>query len=105
MRATRQLRNKLLHIDLIKVGTKLGQLGHAAGEPIVRKVKLDPRGDLVAQIRDAAENAPYLAPDADPIEGNIFGWFLQCGTDGTFERAIQSFRTANAILDRLSWVP
>jgi len=81
MRATRQLRNKLLHIDLIKVGTKLGQLGHAAGEPIVRKVKLDPRGDLVAQIRDAAENAPYLAPDADPIEGNIFGWFLQCGRD------------------------
>jgi len=44
-------------------------------------VKLDPADDLAAQIRDAAENAPYLTPDADPIKGNIFGWFLQCGME------------------------
>jgi len=105
MRATRQLRNKLLHIDLIKVGSKLGQLGHAPGEPIVRKVKLDPTGDLVAQLFAAAENAKYLAPDTDPIQGNIFGWFLQCGADGTFERAVQSFRAAIVIVNRLRDVP
>ena len=75
-----------------------------AGKPIVGMVNSDPTGDLAAQIRDAAENAPYLAPDADPIEG-ASSLVPAVRHGGTFERAIQSFRTANAILDQLSCVP
>ena len=74
------------------------------GSRSVGMVNSDPTGDLAAQIRDAAENAPYLAPDADPIEG-ASSLVPAVRHGGTFERAIQSFRTANGILDQLSCVP
>ena len=99
LRKVRQARNKLLHGAMTKLREKLGELGHTHGAMKVRKLEGELTVDrLVKEVR----TAPLLAPTA-PDVGNLMGWLIQCGIDGTFEQAGKSFHAAIRVLDRLAW--
>jgi hypothetical protein len=94
LRLCRQLRNEVLHSDFCEARKKLSELGAGAGTT---------RGNVVA-LRLYKGSAVTVAETSTTDAGGIFGWFLEAGTSGDFERAADAFKKAGGIIDRLAWV-
>ncbi len=106
----RQLRNKILHCNFSVAREKLAELGAKPRAGGVRKVdlaELSPAG-MLFKTRDAIAGKPdtSVAVAASPTTdaGNVFGWLLEVGEAGDLLAAIEAFRGAAAIVDRLAVV-
>ena len=104
----RQLRNKVLHTDFYAARKKLNQLGVATQSGGVRK--LDIPVVSVAEISHklsaakAGTEGELVANTSSTDSGSVYGWFLEAGAAGDFEKASNAFKSAAAIADRLSTI-
>jgi hypothetical protein len=59
---------------------------------------------LPKKILDAKEGKEgiYVSDTADTGAGGIFGWFMEIGAAGDFEKAASVFKTAAVLVDRLA---
>lgn len=98
----RQLRNKLLHADFHAARGKLSKLDGGSESAGVRMVKLDAGREvehLMQLAADAATAGSTVASTGSTVEGTVFGWLLEFGLSGEFERASQAFARASAMID------
>jgi hypothetical protein len=107
LRLSRQLRNKILHCDFHAARNKLKKPGIDTPRGDVKKA--DVRGlsgsQMVEKIADLVASVPgtfdYVA-DAKVGAGIVFGWLLEAGLAGDFNKATEVFARAAAIIDRLA---
>jgi len=108
LRVCRQLRNKVLHSDFHAARGKLNELGVKTPSGEVKKVDIrDVSGTEVSgRVCDAAEGMPgtfqYVADTSSTDSGGVYGWFLEAGQAGDFQKASDAFKNAAAIIDRLA---
>lgn len=108
LRVCRQLRNKVLHTDFHAARGKLNELGVKTPSGEVKKLDIhDVSGaEMSTKVRDAAEGIPgtfqYVADTSSTASGGVFGWFLEAGQAGDFQKASNAFKSAVAIVDRLA---
>jgi hypothetical protein len=104
---SRQLRNKILHCDFLAVRNKLRALGADPQRADVKKIDIAGMSgvEMAAKIAAVASNTPgtfeYVA-DNKPAPGAVFGWLLEVGAAGDFQRAVDCFARATEIVDRLA---
>lgn len=104
----RQLRNKVLHCNFRAARGELEKLGMETPRGDVKKVILAGLSPvpLIEKIRGAVVGVKGTFEDVadtsstDP--GSVFGWLLELGAAGDFLKASEAFRSAAAIVDRLS---
>lgn len=106
LRLCRQLRNKVLHADFCAARSKLNESGVETPPGGVKKIDLftATSAELPKKILDAkagTEGTP-VADTSFTNAGGVFGWFLEAGTSGDFEKASKAFKGAAAIIDRLA---
>lgn len=104
----RQLRNKILHCNFSVARETLVKLGKVPQSSGVRRVDL--AGLNGAQM--LAKTKAAMAGDQGTFEnvsvsattspGNVFGWLLEIGQGGDLPKAVQAFRDAAGIIDRLA---
>ncbi|MDE2149255.1 MAG: hypothetical protein KGJ55_05350 [Gammaproteobacteria bacterium] len=103
----RKLRNKILHCNFSVAREKLGGLGVATQSGGVRKLKLAGLSEeqIAEQLKAASANVPgtfdLVADTKTKDPGSIFGWLLEMGSAGDFQRAADAFKVAAAIVDQL----
>jgi hypothetical protein len=108
LRLCRQLRNKVLHSDFHAARGKLNELGVKTPSGEVKKLAIhDVSGtEMSKTVRDAAEGMPgtfqYVSDTSSTGSGGAFGWFLEAGQAGDFQKASSAFKSAVAIVDRLA---
>jgi hypothetical protein len=105
LRLCRQLRNKVLHADFHAARGKLNELGIATPSGEVRSVKVQvlTRDAVIDQIQRAiAGTEGVLVADTTARESGVFGWFVEAGVAGDFQKASDAFIRASDILDRLA---
>jgi hypothetical protein len=105
LRLCRELRNKVLHSDFRAARDKLNELG--AGTPSGGVKKLDVSGLPEAEIMEKiggliAGTEGTFVSDTSSVAGGVFGWFLEAGSAGDFQKATDAFKRATAIVDRLT---
>jgi hypothetical protein len=106
LQTCRQLRNKVLHCDFPKARSKLHELGAPKVRGGIRQFRFNsqtPEG-IAKDLEDAAPGrvaGREVADMTSKAEANIYGWLLELGTAGDFQRAADVFRVACGILDRL----
>lgn len=104
----RQLRNKVLHCNFRATRDKLEDLGTETRRSDIKKVVVSGLSGpaVVAKIRGAVAGLEgtfeYVADTSSTDPGSVFGWLLELGAAGDFRKAIDAFRNAAAIIDRLS---
>jgi hypothetical protein len=100
----RQLRNKVLHADFHGARRKLQQIDGKESPSMVRVVKLQEGGEL-EQLRAIAESPKALGAlvgaTSSTQEGTVFGWLLEFGLSGEFQRAFEALEAATLIVERL----
>ena len=106
LRLCRQLRNKLLHTDFREAREKLHAIGVETASAGVKKVDI-PDVSLRAisdKIRalQAETDGTVVADTSSTANGTIYGWFLEAGASGDFQKASDVFRVASEIIDRLA---
>lgn len=106
LRLCRELRNKVLHTDFCAARKKLGELGHAL--PSGRVVKIDLSEKVTAEevrskmeVMKAGKEGVWVADTKSTGEGGVFGWFLEAGAGGDFQKAADAFKKAEGIVERL----
>lgn len=108
LRLCRQLRNKVLHTDFRAARDKLGKLGLESSPGDV--VKLDLSVATVSEVPKKIEAAKVgkegtrVADTPTTDAGSVFGWFLEAGASGDFDKATTAFKNAAAIVDRLATI-
>lgn len=107
LRLCRQLRNKVLHSDFCAVRDKLGDLGHAPPSGSVVKIGLSDKvtvagGASKIEAVKAGTEGVRVADTKSTGEGGLFGWLLEAGNSGDFEKAADAFKKAEGIVERLS---
>lgn len=106
LRLCRQLRNKVLHTDFRAVRDKLNELGIET--PSGEVVKIDIPVVSVAEISKkicaakAGMEGTFVANTPSTDLGSVYGWFLEAGCAGDFEKASNAFKSAATIVDRLA---
>ena len=106
LRLCRQLRNKVLHSDFRAARDSLSELGFASSPGGV--VKIDLPVVTVAELErkiKAAKAGTEGVPVAETLStdaGSVYGWFLEAGRPGDFDRAIDAFKLAAVIVERLA---
>lgn len=98
---SRFLRNKVVHGNFSKAKEILIGLGYDVPNGGVMDVPLDMAaagGSIVAAIHNAV---PARVADTSTKDGHIFGWLLECGGARIFPTAIEVFRKATDIVERL----
>lgn len=104
----RQLRNKLLHGNFSVAREKLEQLGSEPRQGHVKKVDISKltAAAKVEKIGLASTGVPgtfeYVAETSSHSAGGIYGWLLEMGSAGDFEDAVDAFKKAIAVIDRLA---
>ena len=104
----RQLRNKVLHCDFRAARSKLEDLGYEASGGRVKAVDVSEVSgtSLVDKIHAAVEGVEgtfkYVAETGSTEFGSVFGWLLELGAAGDFCKAVEAFKNASAIVERLS---
>ena len=97
---------KVLHTDFRAARDKLNELGIETPSGGVTKVDVP-----VASIEAVAEKirgvkagteGTSVADTPSTDAGSVYGWFLEAGSAGYFEKASDAFRKAAAIVDRLA---
>jgi len=107
LRLCRQLRNKVLHSDFRAARGKLNELGIETPSGEVKKIDIPvvTIAEVSRKVREATEGVQgsfeYVA-DRSSSSGDVYGWFLEAGSAGDFEKASNAFRQAVVIVDRLS---
>jgi hypothetical protein len=105
-RLCRQLRNKVLHADFRAARGKLNELGIEilAGE--VRKVDIPvvSVAEILKKIAGvkAGTEGTLVSDTSSTALGTVFGWFMEAGNAGDFQKAANAFKGAAAIVDRLA---
>jgi hypothetical protein len=89
----RELRNKLLHGNFSVARKKLRELGSNPRRGGVSTGKV--------YVADATGTV-YVADTLTTDPGGIYSWLLETGKAGDFQRAVEVFEKAEAILDRLA---
>lgn len=104
----RQLRNKVLHCNFRAARDKLEELGDKPGRGGVKAVNVSglSGASLAEKIRGAVAGVKgtfqYVADTSSTNPGSVFGWLLELGAAGDFRKAVDAFKNASAIVDRLS---
>lgn len=110
LRLCRQLRNKILHSDFRAARVKLHELGMETLPGGVKKIGIpDPSLAAISQkVGDAmiekGRTFRYVADTSSTDEGGVYGWFLEAGQAGDFQKATDAFRKAATIVDRLAQI-
>jgi len=106
LRLCRQLRNKLLHSDFRAARNKLEELHVETESGGVRKIELSEMTLEEATSKIAAakegEEGVLISDTLSTEAGSVAGWFLEAGNAGDFQKAIDAFKRAAAIVDRLT---
>jgi hypothetical protein len=106
LRLCRQLRNKVLHADFCAARNKLNELGVETPSGGVKKIDLFTATSAeipkkILEAKTGTEGTP-VAGTSFTNAGGVFGWFLEAGTSGDFDKASKAFKDAAAIIDRLA---
>jgi hypothetical protein len=107
LRLCRQLRNKVLHSDFRAARGKLNELGVETQSGEVVKIDLP-----VATIAELSKKLLGVKAGTEGVfahtlsidEGGVYGWFLEAGCAGDFQKASDAFKRAGAIIDRLAGI-
>ncbi len=104
----RTLRNKVLHTDFRAARGKLNELGIRTTSGEVRKVDIPvvsvaAISEKVRGVQAGTEGA-FVADTLSTASGTVYGWFLEAGASGDFQKANDVFRRASAIIDRLAGI-
>ena len=106
LRLCRQLRNKVLHSDFRAARDKLNELGTATPSGGVRKIGLTVPtiAEASKKILAAKEGTEGILVSDTPSTdiGGVAGWFMEAGMAGDFKKAIDAFKKAAGIVDRLA---
>ena len=106
LRLCRQLRNKVLHSDFRAARDKLKELGVETPSGGVRKIDLPvvTLEELSKKIlgAKAGTEGTFVSDTLSTGEGGVYGWFLDAGMAGDFQKASDAFKRAAAIIDRLA---
>jgi hypothetical protein len=108
LRLCRQLRNKVLHSDFHAARGKLNELGVETPSWDVKKIDIPVVSitEVSKKVRDAREGVQgtfqYVADTSSTGSGGVYGWFLEAGQAGDFQKASNAFKNAAAIIDRLA---
>ena len=106
LRLCRQLRNKVLHTDFRAARDKLNELGVETPSGEVTKIDIPvvSMTEISKKIRGvkAGTEGTVVADTSSTDLGGVFGWFLEAGNAGDFQKASDAFRSAAAIVDRLA---
>ena len=105
LRLCRQLRNKVLHSDFRAARDKLKELGMETQPG--GAVKIDLPNPTIAELSKKlagvkAGTEGVAAHTLSMEEAGIYGWLLEAGSAGDFEKASNAFKSAAAIADRLA---
>lgn len=106
LRLCRQLRNKVLHTDFCAARGKLNELGVETPPGEVKKLDIPVMSitEISQKLRDAkaGTEGTVVADTLSTDSGSVFGWFLEAGNAGDFQKASSAFKGASAIVDRLA---
>ncbi len=92
----RLVRNKVVHGNFSRAKETLIELGFGVSDGGVSRI------DASGNILDALVNGKRVPVSQVPtVDSNIFGWLLEAGTSGLFERAVEVFQNAGEIIQRL----
>jgi hypothetical protein len=102
----RQLRNKLLHSDFYAMREKLRRSGAERGAGGVIKVDLpvatiEEVEKKIASVKAGTEGI-FVASTGATGDAGVYGWLMEVGQAGDFEKAAEAFKKAQAIVDRLN---
>lgn len=108
LRLCRQLRNKVLHADFRAARGRLAELSVETTSGEVKKVDI-PVVSIAAiseKIRGvkAGTDGTFVADTLSTASGTIYGWFLDAGASGDFQKAAEVFRRVSTIIDRLAGI-
>ena len=106
LRLCRELRNKVLHTDFYEARDRLSKLGFDTPPAAVKKIDIPvvSKAEILKKIEAAkAGTEGTLVADTRSTEsGTVYGWFIEAGSAGDFEKASNAFKKAAAIVDRLA---
>jgi hypothetical protein len=105
LRLCRQLRNKVLHSDFRAARDRLNKLGIPTLSAGVKKVDVSGLSpdELIEKLRGLTEGTEgeLVSDTSSTAAGSVYGWLLEAGAAGDFEKAVEAFKGAGAIIDRL----
>jgi hypothetical protein len=105
LKLCRQLRNKVLHSDFRAARERLNKLGIATPSAGVKKVDISGPSpeELVEKMRRLTEGTEgeRVSDTSSTAPGSVYGWLLEAGASGDFEKAVGAFEGAGEIIDRL----
>jgi hypothetical protein len=106
LRLCRQLRNKVLHSNFCAARDKLNKLGIETPSGGVKKVDITAasKAEILKKIEDAKVEVEgtFVADTPSTDSGTLYGWFIEAGSSGDFEKASNAFKNAVTIIDRLA---
>lgn len=99
------IRNKLLHADFYSLRQKLNSLIIASETGNVMKIDLTDvsRAEIMSKL-EAVKSGKLgirVADTESTVAGTIYGWFMEAGNAGDFEKSAYLFQRATEIIDRL----
>jgi hypothetical protein len=103
----RELRNKILHCNFSAARGKLGDLGAVTHGGGVKKLSVGGLSatEVAKKLAATDANTPgafeLVASTTAKETGSLFGWLLETGNAGDFQRASEAFKAAATIVDRL----
>lgn len=101
---SRQLRNKVLHADFHAARKKLQQIDGKQSASAVRMFKLDDgneREQLASIAASPETHGTLVSTTSSTQDGTVFGWLLEFGLSGEFQRAYEAFQAATRVIERL----
>jgi hypothetical protein len=105
LKLCRRLRNKVLHSDFRAARNQLNKLGIATPSAGVKRVNvagLSP-DELVQKLRGLTEGTEgeLVSDTSSTAAGSVYGWLLEAGAAGDFQKAVEAFKGAGEIINRL----
>jgi hypothetical protein len=106
LRLCRELRNKVLHTDFQAARDKLNELGIETQSGGVRKIDIPvvSKAEILkkSEAAKAGIEGTFIADTPSTDLGTVYGWFIEAGRAGDFEKASNAFKDAATIIDRLA---
>jgi hypothetical protein len=107
--ACRELRNKVLHADFHAAREKMRTVNVPTSQGGVTKVTISEEsvGTIAAKIQAVGDGAEgvSVANTSSTAQGTVYGWLWEAGQAGDFQRAVEEFQKAAAIIERLALLP
>ncbi len=102
----RVLRNKVLHADFRAAREKLNEMGIETLSSGVKKidipvVSLEEITKKIQAVKAGTEGTPVASASSS---SGVYGWFLEAGSSGDFQKAADAFKRAAMIVDRLAHI-